>query len=81
MNNRESSFQNLNDIPYICIHLIYVYVYVCLNEGESEKSDLNLNIQKTKIMASGPITLWQINGQTVETVTDFFLEFQSHCRW
>ena len=38
---------------------------------ESEKADLKLNIQKTKIMASGPITLWQIDGETVETVTDF----------
>ena len=40
-------------------------------KGESEKADLKLNIQKTKIMASGPITLWQIDGETVETVTDF----------
>ena len=39
---------------------------------ESEKVDLNLNIQKTKIMASGPITSWQIDGETVETVTDYF---------
>ena len=38
---------------------------------ESEKVGLNLNIQKTKIMASGPITLWQIDGETVETVSDF----------
>ena len=43
---------------------------------------LNLNIQKTKIMASGPITSWQIDGETVETVSDFiFLGFQNHCRW
>ena len=40
---------------------------------ESEKVDLKLNIQKTKIMASGPITSWQIDGETMETVTDFFL--------
>ena len=40
---------------------------------ESEKSDLNLNIQKTKIMASGPITSWEIDGETVETVRDFIL--------
>ena len=40
---------------------------------ESEKGGLKLNIQKTKIMASGPITSWQINGETVETVTDFIL--------
>ena len=42
-------------------------------EEESEKAGLKLNIQKTKIMASGPITSWQIDGQTVETVTDFIL--------
>ena len=49
---------------------------------ESEKVGLKLNIQKTKIMASGPITSWQIDGETVETVTDFiFGGLQSHCRW
>ena len=48
---------------------------------ESEKVSLKLNIQKTKIMASGPITSWQIDGETVETVTDYFLGLQNHCRW
>ena len=49
---------------------------------ESEKVGLKLNIQKIKIMASGPITLWQIDGETVETVSDFiFLGLQNHCRW
>ena len=48
---------------------------------ESEKAALKLNIQKTKIMASGPITSWQINGQTVETVTGFSFRLQNHCRW
>ena len=49
---------------------------------ESEKVDLKLNIQKTKIMASDTITSWQIDGETVETVTDFiFLGFKNHCRW
>ena len=48
---------------------------------ETEKVGLKLNIQKTKIMASGPITLWQIDGETVETVTDFiFGGIQNHCR-
>ena len=47
---------------------------------ESEKVDLKLNIQKTKIMASGPITSWQIDGETMETVTDYFLGLQNHCR-
>ena len=47
-----------------------------------EKVGLKLNIQKTKIMASGPITSWQIDGETVETVADFiFLGLQTHCRW
>ena len=49
---------------------------------ESEKVGLKLNIQKTKIMASGPTTSWQIDGETMETVTDFyFLGLQNHCRW
>ena len=48
---------------------------------ESEEVGLNLNIQKTKIMASSPITSWQIDGETTETVTDYFLGFQNHCGW
>ena len=49
---------------------------------ESENVGLKLNIQKTKIMASGPITLWQIDGETMETVADFiFFVLQNHCRW
>ena len=47
---------------------------------ESEKTGLKFNIQKTKIMASGPITSWQIDGETMERVTDFF-GLQNHCRW
>ena len=48
---------------------------------ESEKVGLKLNIQKTKIMVSGPITSWQIDGETMETVRNYFLGFQNHCRW
>ena len=50
---------------------------------ESKKAGLKLNIQKTKIMASSPITSWQIDGETMETVTDYhcFLGLQNHCRW
>ena len=53
---------------------------------ESEKAGLKLNIQKTKIMASGPITSWQIDGETMETGADFILFYfifglQYHCRW
>ena len=47
---------------------------------ESEKDDLKLNIQKTKIMTSGPITVWQIDGETMETET-IFVGLQNHCRW
>ena len=48
---------------------------------ESEKAGLKLNIQKTKSMASGPITSLQIDGETMETVKDYFLGLQNHCRW
>ena len=49
---------------------------------ESEKVGLKLNIQKTKVMASGPITAWQIDEETMETVTDFIsLGSKNHCRW
>ena len=47
----------------------------------SEKVGLKLTIQKTKIMASGPITSWQIDEEIVKTVTDYFLGLQNHCRW
>ena len=48
---------------------------------ENEKVGLKLNIQKTKIMTSGPITSWQIDGETMETVTDYFGGLKNHCRW
>ena len=48
---------------------------------ESEKVGLKLNIQKTKIMASGLITSWEIDGETMKTVRDYFLELQNHCKW
>ena len=48
---------------------------------ESEKVGLKLNIQRTKIIASGPITSWEIDGNTVETMTDYFFRLQNHCRW
>ena len=51
-------------------------------KAESEKIGLKLNIQKTKIMVSGPITLWQVDGETMETVTDFiFGRLQNLCKW
>ena len=48
---------------------------------ETEKVGLKLNIQKTKIIASGPIISWQTDGETMATVTDYFLGFQNHCIW
>ena len=48
---------------------------------ESEKASLRLNIQKTKITASGPITSWQVDGETMQTVTTLFFGLQNHCRW
>ena len=48
---------------------------------DSEKVGLKLNIQKTKIMASDPITSWQIDGETMETVRDYLFGLQNHCRW
>ena len=48
---------------------------------ESGRVGLKLNIQKTKIKASGPITLWEVDGETVETVADYFSGLQNHCRW
>ena len=48
---------------------------------KSEKVGLKLNIQKTKIMTSGPITSWQIDGKTMEIVRDYFPGLQNHCRW
>ena len=52
-----------------------------LMKEEGEKVGLRLNMQKTKIMASNPITSWQIDGETMETVRDYFFGLQIHCRW
>ena len=48
---------------------------------KSEKAGLKVDIQKTKIMASGSITSWQIDGEKMETVRDYFIGFQNHCKW
>ena len=59
-----------------CFHCFPIYL-----PWSEWKFALKLNIQKTKIMASGPIISWQIDGETVETLSDYFLGFQNHCRW
>ena len=63
--------------------LIFAKYVICLDESkqESGKFGLKLNIQKTNIMAFGPITSWQIDGETMETVRDLNFVFQNHCRW
>ena len=50
-------------------------------QKKGEKVGLKITIQKTKIMATGPITSWQIHGETMETAADFFLGSKNHCRW
>ena len=70
------SFLNFPVIKSACPKSLLMKV-----KEDSEQAGLKLNIQKTKNMASGPITSWQIDGETMETVTDYFLELQNHCRW
>ena len=55
--------------------------FLMKGKEESGKAGLKLNIQKMKIMASGPVTSWQIDGETVGTVIDYFSGLQNHCRW
>ena len=55
--------------------------FLMIVKEESGKVGLKLNIQKTKIMASGAITSWEIDGETVETVSDYIFGLQNHCRW
>ena len=63
------------------VEMGYSKMYTVQVKEESEKVGLKLNIQKTKIMASCPIISWQIEGETVETVTDYFGGLQNQCRW
>ena len=71
----------LSFIYSVIISVCCCYLLMKVKE-ESEKVGLKLNIQETKIMASGPITSWEIDGETVETVSDFmFWGLQNHCRW
>ena len=64
------------------VHCTFYITVLMKVKEESEKVDLKLNIQKTKIMASNPITSWQIDRETAETVADFILGgLQNHCRW
>ena len=80
--------RNINNLRYVDDTTFMVDCEEELNsllmkvKEESEKVGLKLNVQKTKIMASGPTTSWEIGGETVETVSDFiFWGIQNHCRW
>ena len=80
--------RNINNLRYTLDATLMIESKEALNsllmkaKEEREKAGLKLNIQKTKIMASSPITSWQIDGETVGTVTDFILGgLQNHCRW
>ena len=78
---------NINNLRYVDDTILMAESREELNsllikvKEESEKVGLKLNIQKTKIMVPSPITSWQIDGETMETVTDYFLGLQNHCRW
>ena len=63
------------------INLRYADDTTLMAESKEDKVGLKLNIQKTKIMASSSITSWQIDGKKMETVTDYFLGLQNHCKW
>ena len=80
--------RNINNLRYVDDTTLMAEMEEELNtfltkvNVESEKAGLKLNIQKRKIMASSPITSWDIDGETVETVSDFvFFGLQNHCRW
>ena len=78
--------RNINNLRYaddtvLMAEIEELKILLMKVKEESEKSGLQLSIHKPKIMASGPITSWQIDGETMETVTDFILGLQNHCRW
>ena len=79
--------RNINDLRYaddtnlMAEHEEELKSLLMKVKEKSEKAGLKFNIQKTKIMQSSPITSWEIDGETVETVSDYFLRLQNHCRW
>ena len=75
-----NNFRYANDSTLAAEHKEQKSLLMKVKE-ESEKAGLKLNIQKTNITASGPITSWQIDGETVETVSDYFGGLQNHCIW
>ena len=77
-----NNFRYANDTTLMAESEEELMSFLMKVKEESEKVGLKLNIQKTKIMASGPITSWEIDGETVETMSDFiFWGYKNHCRW
>ena len=76
-----NNFRNADDTTLMAENEEELKSLLMKVKEESEKVGLKLNIQKSKIMASGPVTSWQIDGETVETVADYFSGLQNHCRW
>ena len=78
--------RNINNLRYaddtvLMAEIEELKILLMKVKEESERAGLKLNIQRSKIMARGLITPWQIGGETMETVTDFILGLQNHCRW
>ena len=73
--------RNINNLRYADDTTLMAESLLMKVKEEHEKAGLKLSIQKTNIMASGPITSRQIDGGTMETVTDYFLGLPNHCRW
>ena len=76
-----NNFRYADDITVMAESKEELKSFLMKVKEKSEKVGLKLNIQKTKIMASSPITSWQIDGEVKETVTDYFGGLQNHCRW
>ena len=76
-----NNFRYADDITLMAENKEELESLLMIVKEEREKVGFKLNIQKTKIMASGPITSWQIDGETMETVTVYFWGLQYHCKW
>ena len=76
-----NNLRNAGDTTFMAESKEELKSFLMKVKEKSEKVGLKLNIQKTKIMASGPITSWQVDGETMETVTDYFGRLQNHFRW
>ena len=76
-----NNFRHADDTTLMAESKVELKSFLMKVKEDSEKAGLKLSIQKTKIIASGPITSWHLDGETMETVTDYFLGLQNHCGW